>query len=944
MRVHILAKELNVASKDIITKCRAEGIDAVKNHMSTLSAGLHATIIEWFSEGSQDSALETAKPVDLKKVRAAAKRKKRVPPKKQEVAFEASASEVAAEVSTMVAAEVVAGTHHDSVAVDELAEFKSGTAAASELMPVAEGQPVGQSVGAVSAVAEVTLPSSGEPADTASTNDLPSGVSTPTVVELAPPTGESPATTADDEEKPETEATKEKTKREPVTPAGPQHVPAPAKLQGPRVVRYEAPENDFRPPRRDSPVLRSAPGTGPGVTPTPETSPDAPPKGDKLADRAANRKRARINPRRAASTLRDAGEKFAEWRDRDLQERRERLAGATGRRILHRRSTSRPEGHSGPVEPAGPVTTATVNEPVRMKDFCSETGLSLAQLFKLMRDEHGLMANINMTLEIDTAQLLALHFGIELTVVPAKTLLDDVMDEFAAVERKHLQTRPPIVTMLGHVDHGKTSLLDAIRKTRIAAGEDGGITQHISSYHLDTSHGAVTFLDTPGHEAFTAMRARGAELTDVVVLVVAADDGIMPQTIEAINHAKSAGVPIVVALNKIDLGTQNKLKIYGQLTEHELTPSGDWGGEIDVIETSATTGLGIEDLVEHLAELSHLLDLKADPTIPASGAVIEAETKSGVGPVVQVLVQEGTLKVGQTIVCGNAAGKVRAILNDHGERIKEAGPAMPVEVWGLDEVPASGDKFFQLKRLQRAKDVAAEVAQMRLKKGRQQSRKVATLQELLKQRDTDEVPELNLIVKADVDGSIVALKQILSGIPSEEVRLTIRHSGVGQVNDSDILLAATCRGIVVSFRVDVSAASRRLADQHGVDIRGYRVIYDVCDDIKKALEGLLAPLETIEHRATAEVREVFRLSRRGGVIAGSIVTSGPLIRDQLVKITRDGVIVRDGAKIASLRRFKDDVKDVRSGMECGIRVEDFDDIHVGDLIETYEIVKTARTL
>lgn len=929
MRVHILANELNVASKDIITKCRAEGIDTVKNHMSTLSAGLHATIIEWFSEGSQDSALETAKPVDLKKVRAAASKRKRKSTKKQDTAPDSEEPEVAAEASTMVATEVAAGRPLEAVAVGEPAMSKSGAATTSEVLPVAE----------------VTLPVSGERAGTAPVDESSPAMSGSSVVTVEPPTDEGPAPPTDDLEKPESEEPAEKPKREQVAPAGPQHVPAPAKLQGPRVVRYEAPEEDRRPPRRDVPASRVSTGGGLDVAPPSGTTPDAPSKtGKPAAGRIADQRRSRINPRRAASSLREAGEKFAEWRDRDLQERRERLAGATGRRILQRRSTSRPTGAVGRAVPVGPVTKATVNEPVRMKAFCSETGLSLAQLFKVLRDEHGLMANINMTLETETAQLLSLHFGIELTVVPAKTLLDDVMDEFAAIERKNLKPRPPIVTMLGHVDHGKTSLLDAIRKTRIAAGEDGGITQHISSYHMETSHGAVTFLDTPGHEAFTAMRARGAQLTDVVVLVVAADDGVMPQTIEAIHHAKSANVAIVVALNKIDLGTQNKLKIYGQLTEHGLTPSGEWGGEIDVIETSATTGQGIDDLVEHLAELSHLLELQADPTIPASGAVIEAKTKAGVGAVIQVLVQDGTLKVGRTIVCGNAAGKVRALLNDRGERIQEAGPAMPVEVWGLDEVPSSGDKFFELNRLQRAKDVAAEMADTRLKKGRQQSRRVATLQELLKQRDTDEAPELNLIIKGDVDGSVTALKHVLAGIPSDEVRLTIRHSGVGQVNDSDILLAATCRGIVVAFRVDISAGSRRLGDQHGVDVRTYRVIYDVGDDIKKALEGLLTPLETIEHRATAEVREVFRLSRKGGVIAGSIVTAGSLVRDQLVKITRDGVIVREGAKIASLRRFKDDVKDVRSGMECGIRVEDFDDIHVGDVIETYVIVKTARTL
>jgi translation initiation factor IF-2 len=494
------------------------------------------------------------------------------------------------------------------------------------------------------------------------------------------------------------------------------------------------------------------------------------------------------------------------------------------------------------------------------------------------------------------------------------------------------------------VDHGKTSLLDAIRSARVVAGEDGGITQHMGAYHLETSHGAVTFLDTPGHEAFTAMRARGAELTDVVVLVVAADDGLMPQTLEAINHAKAAEVPIVVALNKIDLGDQNKIKIYGQLAEHGLTPSGDWGGEVDVIETSAITGLGVQDLVDHLADLSSLLDFKADATLPAMGSVIEAETKSGVGAVVRVLVQEGTLHVGDFIVCGPAFGKVRALSDDRGNRIQSAGPSIPVEVWGLDEVPTAGDRLYALESLQRAKEIATETKQTRVERSRIQSRKVKTLEEMVLQKGSDEIPELNVIIKADVDGSVAALKHSLGSLPSDEVRLAVRHAGVGAVNDGDILLASACGGIVIAFRVDSSVKVRRLAEQHGVDVRPYRVIYDARDDIKKALEGLLEPEEKIESRGSVEVRQIFHMGKKIGMIAGSFVVSGTIERSQFGKIVRDGVIVRDRCKFASLRRFKDDVREVRAGLECGIRLEGFDDLHVGDVIETYNVLKVARTL
>jgi translation initiation factor IF-2 len=405
---------------------------------------------------------------------------------------------------------------------------------------------------------------------------------------------------------------------------------------------------------------------------------------------------------------------------------------------------------------------------------------------------------------------------------------------------------------------------------------------------------------------------------------------------------KAAKVPIVVALNKIDLGDQNKLKIYGQLSEHGLAPS-EWGGEVDIIPTSATTGVGVQELVGHLADLTSVLDLKADATLPATGTAVEAETKPGVGAVARVLVQEGTLRVGDFVVCGNAAGKVRALLDDSGERIESAGPSIPVELWGLDDVPAAGDKLFQVNSLQLAKEIAAETRQTRVESARIQTRKAKTLEEMLKRRDSEEVPELNVVLRGDVDGSVVALKQTLSEIPSDKVKLTIRHSGVGAVTDSDILLAATSEGMVVAFRVEVSVGARRLADHHGVEIRTYRIIYDVVDDIKKALEGLLAPEEKIESRASIEVRQIFHIGKLG-VVAGSFVVSGNVERNHLCKVVRDGTIIREGCRFSSLRRFKDDVREVRNGMECGIRLDGFDDLHAGDVIQTYEIVKIAQKL
>lgn len=916
MRVHNLAKELNVKSKSIIEKCRAEGITSVKNHMSTLSAGLEATVREWFSEGTHSVAVETTERVDLKKVRIRPSRKKAKKSTKPAAPQEEPPATVAEQEVPPTVVEAEPAIEPKVEVADETPPAPPPTDTGPDTAsPPAEAEP------------ETAL-------DAAA--DADKDVSTADAAAEAPPPAELAETPAKDEVQ-EAESTEPDEPSDPVAPAGPQHVPAPAKLHGPRVVRYEAPERDVPPVRR-----------GPRRSPDDDTSMPTPgelpmPGTGKGSERGGGRRRGRSGGRRGSGGMTDAGERIAEWRDRDLAERQARLAGATGRRMARRRAAKTVPGQQ-PQAAAGPKTKATVHEPIRMKEFCAETGISFIQLLKVLRDDHGIVANINMVLPSDTAQLLAMHYGLELEVIAAKTKLDELKEEFQAFERKNTQPRPPVVAMLGHVDHGKTSLLDGIRKTHVVSDEDGGITQHISSYKVDTPHGSVTFLDTPGHEAFTAMRARGAQITDVVVLVIAADDGVMPQTVEAINHIKAAGVPVVVALNKIDLGDQNKVKIYGQLAEHGLAPAGDWGGEVDVIPTSATTNVGMTELVEHLAELSSLLELECDPTLPAVGTVIEAETKAGVGAVAQVLIRDGTIHVGDFVVCGNAAGKVRALLDDRGQKITEAGPSCPVEIWGLDDVPSAGDELYQITTLQRAKDIATETKHKRAQSSRVQSRKVKSLQEMLQQRDEQDVPELNVVIKGDVDGSISALTGALSEIPSDEVKLSIRHAGVGPVNDSDVLLAATCDGIVIAYRVEVSVGARKLCDQHGVDVRSYRVIYDVCDDIKKALEGLLAPEESRETRATAEVRELFRLSRKAGVIAGSMVTDGTLNRSHLAKVIRDGVIVREGAAIASLRRFKDDVKEVRAGMECGIRLEGFDDIHVGDIIEAYEVIKTARTL
>ncbi len=939
MRVHILAKELNIPSKVIVEKCKAEGIDSVKNHMSTLSAGLHATIREWFTEGSHTTTIETAQRVDLGEVRAKESERKAT----QQEVKEAQPGKEAAEAPRVhrKAGDVggVRVVELESAPETEVATLVASTAAplVSEAAPaVIEAPPsTAEKPASKADVAAAEAPSD---TDVAELKPEVTAVAEASPQTIAPPGSEDTGLGVTEPEPESDSGPEPEVEGKPIIPAGPQNIPTKAKLQGPRVVRYEAPDYTAGRSRRP-PADR--PRGEPGSVGTPDARP-AKPGSPRTAEREGARRKGRGSPRNSSRRLADSGERVGEWRDQDLAERKERLAGATGRRIRRRVQQGAQAG--APQVPLGPKTEVTLHEPIRMKEFCSETGLNFIQCLRVLRDEQGIAANVNMVLPTETAELLAMHFSIGLTIIPSRTRLDELKEEYENRERGSMERRPPVVTMLGHVDHGKTSLLDAIRKARVVEAEDGGITQHIGAYHVNASHGSVTFLDTPGHAAFTAMRARGAHMTDVVVLVVAADDGVMPQTIEAINHAKAAEVPVVVALNKIDLGEQNQLRIYGQLAEHGLTPSGEWGGDTDVIATSAVAGIGIDELVEHLANLSALLELEADPTLPAAGTVIEAETKAGVGSVARVLIREGSLSVGDTVVCGGAFGKVRALLDDRGRRIRKAGPSLPVEVWGLDDVPAAGDGLHVVENLHRAKDIAMETRRDRVEHARLQTRKVRTLEDVVKRRDSDEVPELNVVVKVDVDGSAMALQHALAQIPSDEVRLTFRHVGVGAVNDGDVLLAATCGGIIIGFRVDTPATVRRLADRHGVDVRTYRVIYDVCDDIKKALEGLLEPEERIEARGTAEVRDLFRLGKRIGLIAGSYVTDGVVDRTHRAKVVRDGVVVRENCGFGSLRRFKDDVKEVRAGLECGIRLEGFDDVHVGDIIETYEIVKVARTL
>jgi translation initiation factor IF-2 len=927
MRVHILAKELNVTSKAILVKCQAEGLN-VKNHMSTLTAGQEATLREWFSEGVHETTVEVADRVNLLKVR---------PPRRRKLkAAKAVAKEVAA--STAVELEPAAVGAEPSAGAEALAppevEPRAPEAAVAEAPP-----PRVEAPAPAERPAEAEAPAAppfAEPSVEELTPVAAEAPAEPTEIPaVLTPAAEAPAEiVAEAEVLSGAEAPAAPME---VRPAGPQNVPTPARLRGPRVVRYEAPETTFAPGFRGrAREPEEAPGDRPAVEAPSRRGRER--RGPEVREQPAVK---RVPGRRGGRGY-EAGDLIREWRDRDLIERQERLAGATGRRI-HTRRLEVQRGPAIRAEPPERKTKASVQEPIQLKDLCAAIGEPFLSVFNVLKRDHHMLCNVNSVIQKDVAELVAAEFEVELTVIEAKTSLDELHEEFEARERAHPQPRPPVVTLLGHVDHGKTTLLDAIRRTTVAAHEDGGITQHIGAYQLTTPSGRITFVDTPGHQAFTSMRARGARLTDIVILVVAIDDGVMPQTIEAINHARAADVPIVVALNKIDLGRSREVEVFGELAARGLAPSGEWGGQTDVIRTSALTGEGIPELLEHLVAFGEVMELQADPDVDGQGTVIEAETKEGVGPVVRVLVQEGTLRKGDIVVCGNAAGKVRALRDDRGRAIDAAGPSLPVEVWGLEDVPQAGDKLYVVQSMQRAKEISLEVTQHRLAEARIQSRKVRSLEELFKQRDADEAPELNVIIKADVDGSVDVLKHALSQIPTDQVKLSIRHGGVGAVNDSDVALAEASSAIIIAFRVTTQTGAKKLAEASQVDIRNYRVVYEVIDDIIRAMEGKLPPEEKQEPRGTAEVRLLFKL-RKVGWVAGCMVTDGVVSRNHFARVVRDGTIVRDRCRIDSLRHFKDDVKEVRAGLECGIRLEAFDDVKQGDVIESYEVVQVARTL
>jgi translation initiation factor IF-2 len=851
-RVYILAKELGVKSTAIVKKCQDEGLD-VKNHMSWISAGLTATVREWFSEGEHATTVETAEKVDLKKVRLKKKRTTKKAKAKKE----------------------------------------------KETKPPA--------------TAEITA-------------------------EAEPPTQEPAAAVAEEEVQP-VEAPKEP---EPILPAGPiLEKPEPARLSGPQVVRVEAPE-PLEPPRPRKPRPRYVePVTEPLMYSKEElkepfvVSPWEKGRGSKRRkDRTQGRRRGEEDVKVIKQF------KISRWRQRDIEERQARLeaAGGEGLRLRPmRKILTKP--HTKAVEVSRPKK-ATISEPITVKDLSSALAVKSADIIhKLM--QQGVMAAANQAISSDAAELVALEFGTELVVEHKSTLEEQIRAEFDGRQKKNLEKRSVVAAMLGHVDHGKTSLLDKIRSTHIAAGEAGGITQHIGASQVSWDNKKVTFLDTPGHEAFTAMRARGANMTDVVVLTVAANDGVMPQTIEAIHHAKAAGVPIIVALNKMDLPGIDVNRVYAQLAEQGLSPA-EWGGETEVVKTSATTGTGINDLLEHLDYTAELLDLKADNTVPATGWVVEAKMSPQLGPVATLLIKEGLLSKGDIVLAGGTFGRVKSIKDSYGRKIKSATSSMPVEIAGLSDVPQAGDRFYVLDDINKAK-AAAEENQMLSRENSLVKRTQVTLDNLFSQIEAGKTAELNLIIRADVQGSVDVLTKYLSEMSTEEVKVKILHAAPGGITEGDCLLAEASNAIIIGFNVVPEERAAKIAEAKGIEIRLYDVIYRITEDLQKSMAGLLKPEEKEEPIGRAVVRNIFKISKVG-TVAGCFVSDGVVTRNARIRLIRDNIVIRDDLSIESLKHFKDDVREVKAGLECGIKIAKFDDVKVDDVFDFYEIVKVARTL
>jgi len=676
---------------------------------------------------------------------------------------------------------------------------------------------------------------------------------------------------------------------------------------------------------------RTAPAAAPGGTPANERTLHALKPGEHKGDKKAKKKPTTILKgdsvrRRTMKTRGDVGGGVAGWH---------------GPKGGHRRvasASTEPTAFMPPNEPL--VREIAVPETITVGEVAHRMSVKAAEVIKVLM-KLGTMATINQVLDQETAMIVIEEMGHKAKAAK----LDDPEAYLVEAEPEgegsaELLPRPPVVTVMGHVDHGKTSLLDYIRRTKVAAGEAGGITQHIGAYHVTTPRGVVTFLDTPGHEAFTAMRARGAKATDIVILVVAADDGVMPQTVEAINHAKAAGVPLVVAVNKIDKHEANPEKVKQELLSHGVVPE-DLGGESPLVAVSAKTGEGIDDLLEQVLLQAEVLELKAALKAPARGVVIEARLDKGRGPVATVLVQSGTLERGDIVLTGAVYGRVRAMLDENGKPIQSAGPSIPVEIHGLSEVPDAGEEMVTLADERKAREIAL-FRQGKFRDVKLSRQQAAKLENMFAQMSEGEKKTLALVIKADVQGSQEALVHALTRLSTDEVKVVVVHAGVGGITESDVNLAMASRAVIIGFNTRADATARKLIESAGVDVRYYNIIYEAVDEIKAALSGMLAPERRENVLGLVEVRQVFRISKVG-TVAGCYVQDGLVRRNAQVRVLRDSVVIHTG-EIEALKRFKDDVREVKSGFECGMSLRSFQDLKVGDQFEIFEVLEVARTL
>lgn len=948
LRVYELARELNMTNKDLLAAL--QGIDVeVKNHMSTLDDEEISRVKSELYGGSQKAEVYEAKRVKPNVIRRRRKRstegapeaeaekpaeetpapeeEKAPSPQAEQPAADASESrpeaaedaqapaeaapetptktsaEASAEKSRAGAEEETAEEGAESVPEQASAETETPAPADSE-----ESRAAGEEAARAETSAEAAEKTSAESAEARPSDEAEEAAAEPGT-EASAESAESPEHLKKEAPKKSDSKAKTKKKRKKETPA--------------KIIQM--PEPSAEPEKAPEPEAPSAPA-GPAETGA-DTKAPPPPESEAEAKKRSKRKKPDEEEKQ-----RKAGKPKGAFRRKEVVQ-----GDALYDKSFGRGKKSRKKGKQVAAHPAEQKTQQTtpkaikrrikVDETIVIADLAKRMGIKANELIKTLMNM-GMMVTVNQTIDFDTANLVAQEFGFE---VERASFEEETVLKTEEDSPEQMVARPPVVTIMGHVDHGKTSLLDVIRRTKVTEGEAGGITQHIGAYSVELDSGEIVFLDTPGHEAFTSMRARGAQVTDLVILVVAADDGVMPQTLEAIDHARAAGVPIIVAVNKIDKNNAEPDRIKREIAEKNLVPE-EWGGDTIFVNVSAKQQIGIDDLLEMIVLQSEVLELQANPNKLARGHVIESKMDTGRGPVATLLVQEGTMKTGDAVVCGMYYGKVRVMYNDRGQQVQSAGPSYPVEIVGLSGVPMAGDEFVSLTTEKDAK----QISENRLHK--QRSKELArssrmSLEKLYEKMMEGEVKDLNIIIKADVQGSIEALKDSLTKLSTEEVKISTVHSAVGPIHESDVSLAAVSNAIILGFNVRPSAKVVKMAEEENVDIRYYDVIYNAIKDIKDAMVGLMESKYEEKILGRAEVREVFHVPGVGN-IAGCYVTDGKIQRGQNVRLIRDGIVTFDG-KIGTLKRYKDDVKEVTHNYECGLRIENYNDIKVGDVLENY---------